>query len=82
MAGDPTPLGLISARQDRLEERVHDLEEELDGEEGISQLRGEVKVLREALNRNTNALYQGAIALLITGAAGVLTALILRGVLG
>jgi hypothetical protein len=76
--GDPSPMGMIDRRQDRLEERVEDLEKLT---EEIPVLRNETKLLREAFNRNTNALYTAAVSMLTTGVLGVLAALILKGTL-
>ncbi len=76
---DLSPLGLISTRQDRLERRIKEVGEET---EQIAILETKVDMLTETVNRNTSALYTAAISLIVTGVLGVVTALILKGVLG
>jgi hypothetical protein len=73
------PLRLISERQDRLEQRLAEVEEEA---EEIPVLRKEVGLLRDAFDRNTSALYTAAVSLVVTGVLGVLTAVLLKGVIG
>lgn len=76
---DPSPIMLISGRQDRLEKRIADVESEA---EEIPVLRKEVELLTKAFDRNTNALYTAAVSLVVTGVLGVLSALVLKGVIG
>lgn len=76
---EPTPLSLTVRRVDRLEDRIENVEGDV---EEIPALRTEVGLLREAFNRNTNALYTAAVSLIVTGVLGVLTALLLKGVIG
>jgi hypothetical protein len=51
---DLSPLTLISGRQDRLEKRIGDVENDV---EEIPVLRKEVAMLTKAVDRNTTALY-------------------------
>jgi len=76
---DLSPMSLISGRQDRLERRIGEVEGEV---EEIPVLRKEVALLTKAFDRNTNALYTAAVSLVVTGVLGVLTALVLKGVIG
>lgn len=73
---DPTPLSLVSGRQDRLERRLADVEGDV---EEIPVLRTEVKLLTKAVDRNTNALYTVVGTIVATGVVGFL---LQRGVIG
>ena len=70
------PLNLISNRQDRLEERIKEVESEVDE---IPVLRKEVALLTKAVDRNTNALYTVVGTVVATGVVGVL---LQRGLIG
>ena len=74
-----SPMAMLDRRQDRLEERVEELESLA---EEIPVLRSETKLLREAFNRNTNALYTAAVSILSGGVLAVVAALIVKGVIG
>ncbi|HET9198221.1 MAG TPA: hypothetical protein VFN92_08225 [Solirubrobacterales bacterium] len=76
---DPSPMGLLDRRQDRLEGRIEELEAEV---EKVAALESQLNFLREGFNRNTNTMYQAGIAILATGVIGLVTALILKGVIG
>jgi hypothetical protein len=79
MVEEPTPLSLISDRQDRLKEDIERLEGET---KEIPVLRKEVGLLREAVDRNTNVIYRAAGAFLGLGVLSVVSALIVKGVIG
>ncbi|HXS32236.1 MAG TPA: hypothetical protein VN758_00510 [Solirubrobacterales bacterium] len=76
MSADPSPLSLISGRQDRLERRLNDVEGDV---EEIPVLRKEVQLLTKAVDRNTNALYSVVGTIVATATVGFLLA---RGVIG
>ncbi len=94
MSQDPSPLGMLDRRQDRLERRlshVEDATEDLEAwKEGIrnevaewkSGVEARISSANEALNRNTTAMYSAGVAILSATALALLTALILRGVIG
>lgn len=73
---EPTPLRLISERQDRLDQRIGDVEGDV---EEIPVLRKEVAMLTKAVDRNTNALYTVVGTIVATGVVGFLLE---RGVIG
>jgi hypothetical protein len=60
-------------------ERLRDAEAKADE---VPVLKSEVKMLTATVDRLTNAVYQAAIGILVTGVLGVLAALILKGVIG
>ncbi len=76
---EPSPLSLIIDRQDRLEADQDETRRKVDR---VPVLEAEVELLTKAFDRNTNALYTAAGSLIITGVLGVLTALLLKGVIG
>ena len=66
---DLSLLTLVSGRQDRLEERIGDVE---DGVEEIPVLRKEVEMLTKAVDRNTTALYTVVGSVVATGIVAIL----------
>jgi hypothetical protein len=76
---EPTVASLQEDRIRRLEGQVHELADDV---ARVPALEREVGFLREGFNRNTNTLYQLGVAIFGTGVLGVLTALILKGVIG
>jgi hypothetical protein len=66
-------------RQDRLEADQDETRRKVDR---VPVLEAQVELLTRAFDRNTNALYTAAGSLIITGVLGVLTALLLKGVIG
>ena len=66
---DLSLLTLVSGRQDRLEERIGDVE---DGVEEIPVLRKEVEMLMKAVDRNTTALYTVVGSVVATGIVAIL----------
>lgn len=73
---EPSPLSLISERQNRLEERIGGVEGDV---EEIPVLRKEVAMLTKAVDRNTTALYSVVGTVVATGVIGVLLE---KGVIG
>ena len=76
---EPSPLSLVVERQDRLEADQDETRRKVDR---VPVLEAQVELLTKAFDRNTNALYTAAGSLIITGVLGVLTALLLKGVIG
>lgn len=66
---DLSPLTLISGRQDRLERRIGNVEDDV---EEIPVLRKEVAMLTKAVDRNTTALYTVVGTVVATGIVAVL----------
>lgn len=80
---DPSPMGMLDRRQNRLEQRIEDLEGQVEEQATkTAGLEAQVELLREGFNRNTNAMYTVGTGFLVTGVLGVLIALILKGVIG
>lgn len=90
MPTDPSPMGMLDRRQDRLEARLETVEGDT---EEIGMLRTELSEFKdavekqltqvhEAFNRNTQVMYQLGVSIVITGALGVIIALIQKGVIG
>jgi hypothetical protein len=70
------PLNLMNGRQDRLETRIKDVEDDV---EEIPVLRKEVQLLTKAVDRNTNALYTVVATVVATG---LIVVLFERGLIG
>jgi uncharacterized protein YutE (UPF0331/DUF86 family) len=76
---EPTALSLLEKDVERIESRLSDTER---GIGKVAVLESQVEMLREAVDRLTNVVFQAAIAIVATGVLGVLAALILKGVIG
>lgn len=79
MADEPTVASLEAEARRRMQEEIDELRVKADR---VPALEEAVGFLREGFNRNTNTMYQVGVAVIATGVLGVLTALILKGVIG
>lgn len=76
---DPSPYTLLKERVDEQRGEIDDLREQV---AEVPVLRKELAMLSREVERNTSALYQAGLAILVTGVLGVLVALLLKGVVG
>jgi hypothetical protein len=67
-----SPMGLLLERIEGIEEKA----------EEVPVLKSQVEGLTKAVDRLTDVVFQAALAIVITGVLGLLTALILKGVIG
>jgi hypothetical protein len=67
-----SPMGLLFERIESIEEKA----------EEVPVLKSQVEGLTKAVDRLTDVVVQAALALVVTGVLGLLTALILKGVIG